>query len=164
VYANLAALLFAGMVGFAGLGLMVLKKTRSLGVAMLVSAIWLYVSFLAGVNALYRWDLVSWKNERMVDILPGTGKGFYIYFKPGTSEAEIREFSDRVIFPPASSLGKDLKAGITSFVRVAPSGSQETIAIGLRPDLTPVQRQEIRSRIEKESIVQQVADFRLNGR
>jgi len=41
VYANLAALLFAGMVGFAGLGLMVLKKTRSLGVAMLVSAIWL---------------------------------------------------------------------------------------------------------------------------
>jgi hypothetical protein len=164
VYANLAAMLFAGMVGFAGLGLIVWERTRRLGVAVLVSAMWLYVSFVGVTNALYRLDLVPWKHERMVSILPGAGKGFYIYFKPGTSEAEIRKFSDQVIFDPPSSRGQDLKAGITSFVRVASSGNQETIAIGLRPDLTPMQRQEIRSRIEKESIVQQVTDARLNCR
>jgi hypothetical protein len=157
-YTNAAALLFAFAFALVGFVLLIWRRTRWYGVVSMGCAIWLMTSYLVAVNALYHFDLVVWKHERMVSLLPQRNEGYYIYFRPGTPEIAIEAFSNEVLHEPPSARGQDLKPGIRGYARVTPVDGRETIAIGLEPKLTPEQRRDLRSRIEAWPMVSQVAD------
>ena len=110
------------------------------------------------INILYRLDLVPWKSERVVSLLPEQGAGYYIYFQQGTSNAQIENFSDRLLLEPQSSRGRDLKSGIRSYARLTPVAGREVIAIGLQPSLTVNQRRDLRLRIQSEGIVAEITE------
>jgi hypothetical protein len=157
-YTNAGALLFAFAFALVSFVLLVWGRTRWYGVVSMGCAVWLMASYLVAINALNHFDLVVWKHERMVSLLPQRNEGYYIYFRPGTPKAAIEAFSNEVLFDLPSARGQDLKPGIRSYARVTPVDGRDTIAIGLYPKLTPEQRRDLRSRIEAWSIVSEVTD------
>src|SRR4051812_19381107 len=96
-YATAAAFFFSCIFALAGFVLIPWRKTRWLGLTSLASAVWLAGSYLGTANILYRLNLVRWKGEHEVSILPEPGTAYYIYFQQGTSDAQIENFSDRVL-------------------------------------------------------------------
>ncbi|MFZ4686803.1 MAG: hypothetical protein ACOYMK_14465 [Hyphomonadaceae bacterium] len=163
-YTTGGAFLFTCIFAVAGLVLTPWRQTRWFGLALLVSAVWLIGSYLGAINVLYKLDLVQWKGERMVSLLPELGNGYYIYFQQGTSDAQIESFSDRLLHDPPSLRGRDLKTGIRSYARLIPVDGREVIAIGLQSDLTSEQRRDLRLRLQSERIVAEVSDSSLTGR
>ena len=97
----------------------------------------------------------------MVSLLPEAGHGYYIYFRPGTTEQAIEEFHRSVLTEPRSARSYDLIQGVRSIIRITPVGGREVIAIGLEPSLTSGQKRDLRSRIESQSVVAEVADHPL---
>jgi len=160
-YAAAGALLFTCILGLIGLLFLFSAGTRRFGLATMLSAAWLYASFLIATAALYHLDRVPWKHERVVSLLPLNGAGLYVYFRPGTTETEIDRLVDEEVNEPRTARGQNLKAGIASFARLTPSHGQAVIAIGLRPYLTATERLRLRQRIEAQSIVAEVTDHRL---
>lgn len=157
-YSTGGAYVFASIFAISGLAWIPWRRWRWLGLTLLVSGTWLIGSYLGAVNTLYRLDLVPWKTERMVSLLPARGNGYYIYFRRGTSDAQIEDFIDRLIFEPPTSHGRSLKRGVRSFARMTPVDDRETIAVGLSPDLGSRQRQALRVRLQSEPIVAQVSE------
>lgn len=163
-YTTGGAFSFACIFALIGLVLVPWRQTRWFGLTLLVSAVWLIGSYLGVINVLYRLDLVQWKGERMVSLLPKQGTGYYIYFHRGTSNAQIENFSDRLLHEPPSLRGRDLKMGIRSYARLTPVDGREVIAIGLQSGLTLEQRRDLRLRIQSERIVAEVSESSLPGR
>lgn len=87
-YAAAGALLFTCILGLIGLLFLFSAGTRRFGLATMLSAAWLYASFLIATAALYHLDRVPWKHERVVSLLPLNGAGLYVYFRSGTTETE----------------------------------------------------------------------------
>lgn len=162
-YTTGGAYLFASIIGLAGLVLIPWRQTRWFGLTLLVSAVWLIGSYAGVINILYRLDLVRWKSERAVSLLPEHGDGYHIYFQHGTSNAQIENFSDRLLHEPQSSRGRDLQTGIRSYARLTPVDGREVIAIGLQPSLTVNQRRDLCLRIRSESIVAEITESSLSG-
>jgi|SRR5579871_342 len=108
-YTNAVAMLFALAFALVGLALLIWRITRTYGAFSVISGVWLIASYSIGINVLYRFDLVRWKNEKMVSLLPQRGSGYYVYFKRGTSQTAINEFSDRVLHDRVTPRGQDLK-------------------------------------------------------
>src|SRR4051794_21951083 len=79
-YANGGAFVFAGIFALGGLVVLPWRQTRCFGLMSLGSAVWLMGSYLSVANLLYRFDLVAWKGEHLVSLLPEQG-GYYIYFQ-----------------------------------------------------------------------------------
>jgi hypothetical protein len=156
-YANGGAFVFAGIFALAGLVLLPWRQTRCCGLMALGSAVWLMGSYVSVANLLYRFNLVAWKSEHLVSLLPEQG-GYYIYFQQGTSDVQIENFSDRVLHEPPSVRGQDLKAGIRSYARLTPEDGRQVIAIGLQSDLTLKQRRDLRLRIQSDRIVAEVSE------
>jgi hypothetical protein len=158
VYANASVLGFAGVFVLLGLALILPVKTRWIGVVSMLSAAWLVVSFMIAANLAYRFNRVSWKNERMVSILPESGQGYYIYFRPGTSDEAVEQFSNTILHRPRTDKGQDLLPGVNSYARLASSQGREIVAVGLHPSLTIEERRDLRVRIESQAVVSEVAD------
>jgi hypothetical protein len=157
-YAEGGALLFSGIFVLVGLVFVVPPKTRWVGVASVLAALWLFSSFLLAANLLYRFNFVSWKDEREVALLPEVGKGLYIYFRPGTSEEAIEVFSSTILHQPRTDKGQDLLPGLSSYARLASSRNREIVAIGLRSGLTRAERRDLLLRVESQGVVSEVAD------
>jgi hypothetical protein len=156
-YANGGAFVFAGIFALAGLVLLPWRQTRCFGLMSLGSAVWLMGSYASVASLLYRFDLVAWKGEHLVSLLPEQG-GYYIYFQQGTSDVQIENFSDRVLHEPPSVRGQGLKPGIRSYARLTPADGRQVIAIGLQSDLTLKQRRDLRLRIQSDQIVAEVSE------
>jgi hypothetical protein len=159
-YSTSGAFLFGCIFAVTGVVLTPWRRTRWFGLTLLGSAAWLIGSYLSVVNILYRLDLVRWKGERMVSLVP-QGAAYYIYFQQGTSNAQIENFSDRLLHEPPTLRGRDLKTGINSYARLTPVDGREIIEIGLRSDLSSERRRDLRLRIQSERIVAEVSESSL---
>ena len=96
-YAATGASLSTCILGSIGFLLLFSSRTRRFGLPTILSAVWLYASFLIATAALYHLDRVPWKHERAVSLLPLNGAGFYVYFRPGTPEADINRVVDEEV-------------------------------------------------------------------
>jgi hypothetical protein len=160
-YSTGGAFLFGCIFAFTGVVLIPWRRTRWLALTLLGSAAWLIGSYLSVVSILYRLDLVRWKDERIVSLLPAKGAAYFIYFQQGTSDTQIENFSDRLLHAAPTLGGRDLKPGISSYARLTPVDGREIVEIGLKSDLSLQRRRDLRLQIQSERIVADVSESSL---
>ena len=120
-----------------GMLLLIYWRTRSSGMALIVAGIISYATFLGGIYGLKKLDRVAWQHEPpMQRFGPDQQASIVIYYRHGTSQAEINDFIDKVLERPAQPRhdGRDFPEFVSEYMVLIPSQASgyDGSTIGLR--------------------------------
>jgi len=143
VYPVLGMWLLTMFAAFASTILLIIPRTRFLGVAMAAAIVLIPCTFFAGVKISEAAGFNRWIHAPMVRFGPDVPASLVIYYKIGANQDEINKFEDLQIFEPRSDgHGRNFRPGIRTFLRLVPSQAHghNGFAIDLEPSMQKVQR------------------------
>jgi hypothetical protein len=106
-----------------GLPMLLYWRTRTSGIAFIVTGFSIYLAFLGTLQILKRLDRVAWMHEPpMQSFGPDQSASLVIYYRPGTTDAQIEEFVNNKLEQPAEPrhTGKDYPEFVESYLRLIP--------------------------------------------
>ena len=149
-YAYAAAVFWAiALVGI-GLLLLVYWRTRRIGAGLVAAGLLSCATFYGGMAVLLRLDRVAWRHEPPpVAIGPDQKASLVIYFRRGTTDEQIEEFSSSVLTGTAEP---------SEYLRLLPSqaNGHGGVALTFSRDARPEQVSRYVEKIEHDSRVEKV--------
>lgn len=137
----------------------ILRRTRRLGIGVVLAGVVMIPSYIAAVTFLDRTGRISWRNERMVRIGPDVRSSLVVYLKSGMTEEQINDFLDRVLSnPDPRGKGHRPLPGIASIGRVPDVDGHAAIAVDLRGTATAKETGTIRDRLAHSEYVYRVLE------
>jgi hypothetical protein len=121
---SFAAVFFLS-IAIAILGVLLLPywRTRTTGASLVLSGIIMYLTFLGTIEVLKKLDRVAWVHEPPLQHFgPGQQASIVIYYRPGTTSAQIEDFDEHKLQNYPSSLhdGKDFPGFVTEYGALIP--------------------------------------------
>jgi hypothetical protein len=100
--------------------------------------------------------LIGWENAPMVHFGPDVPSNLVIYYKLGTTKAQMDAFEENQLYQPRKdNRGKDMRFGIQEYLRLAPfeAHGHDAFALDLAPSMTQEQRDALKASLSNSSVV-----------
>ena len=90
---------------------------------MIAAGLLMYPLFLGYIGVMKKLDRVAWMHESIVHFGPDQSASLVIYYRPGTTDAQIEDFIENKLEQPAEPRhdGKDYPEFVDSYLRLLPS-------------------------------------------
>jgi hypothetical protein len=153
-------LILSILICFIGILSLIYWRTRTTGAALIAAGLLMYPLFLGYIGVMKKLDRVAWMHEPIVHFGPDQSASLVIYYRPGTTDAQIEDFIENKLEQPAAPRhdGKDFPEFVGSYSRLLTSQANgyEASSLTLRGNETAPQVLSYVSMIQSDPRVQRV--------